>query len=88
MGRVKNETLDGWHAWRLSEVMGIGRCTREDGYTGGEINGACVWADYRQQTWSHTRAQNASVLLSDKEQNNKKGFCGLTNKSGISVVTT
>ena len=43
MGKVKNATLDGWHAWCLSEVMGIGRCTKEEGYTGGELNSACVW---------------------------------------------
>jgi hypothetical protein len=54
--------LDGWHAWCLSEVMGIGRYTREEGYTGGEVNGACVWADYNRQTWSQTRAQNVNSL--------------------------
>lgn len=62
MGKVTNKTLDGWHSWCLSEVMGIGRYTREDGYTGGEVNSACVWADYSQQTWSQTRAQNAKSL--------------------------
>ena len=62
MGKVTNDTLDGWHAWCLSEVMGIGRHTKEDGYTGGEANKACVWADYGQQTWSQTRAQNAKSL--------------------------
>ena len=62
MGRVKNTTLDRWHAWCLSEVMGIGRYTKEEGYTGGEVNGACVWADYSQQPWSQPRAQNAKSL--------------------------
>ena len=62
MGKVKNATLDGWHAWCLSEVMGIGRYTKEEGYTGGEVNSACVWANYSQQTWSQTRAQNAKSL--------------------------
>ena len=56
MGKVKNATLDGWHAWCLSEVMGIGRYTKEEGYTGVEANSACVWANYSKQTWSQTSA--------------------------------
>ena len=30
-GKVKNDTLYGWHAWCLSEVMGIGRHTKDLG---------------------------------------------------------
>ena len=62
LGKVKNDTLDGWHAWCLSEVMGIGRKAADCGHTGGEVNRTCVWADYQQQTWSQTRAQNAKGL--------------------------
>ena len=36
--------------------------TKEEGYTGSELNSACVWANYSQQTWSQTRAQNAKSL--------------------------
>ena len=48
MDKVKNATLDGWHAWCLSEVTRIGRYSREEGYTGGEVNSTCVWANYSQ----------------------------------------
>ena len=46
MGKVKNATLDAWHAWCLFEVMGIGSYTKEEGYTGGEVNSACVWVTH------------------------------------------
>ena len=62
MGKVKNATLDGWHARCLSEVMRIWRYTREEGYAGGEVNPTCVWANYSQQPWSKNRAQNAKSL--------------------------
>ena len=38
MDKVKNATLDGWHVWCSSEVTGIGRYTKEEGYTRGEVN--------------------------------------------------
>ena len=62
MGKVKNATLDGWHAWCLSKVMGIGRFTKGEGYTGDGVDSARVCANYSQQTWSQTRAQNAKSL--------------------------
>ena len=91
MGKVTNATLDGWHVWCLSEVMGIGRYTKEEGYPGGEVTSACVWANYSQQTWSQTRAQNAKSLhrsIYSMEDNALRKKASIAGNERTNLLTT
>jgi len=61
LGVIPNAKLNTYHAWALSEVLGVGRGGRAEGLIEGEIRELCVFSDYSGPTWSQIRAKNAMV---------------------------
>jgi hypothetical protein len=61
LGNLPSATLDSFHAWSISEVLGIGRLGKSAGLMEGEVRTLCVFSDYHGPTWSQIRVRNAMV---------------------------